>query len=469
MSDGPAEGRPVLAREQVQALTKRVLGFTTLKNADVSVSHTALVVTRMANDQVLSGDDGDELWITFGCSDGRGYSTGVATNQLDDTVLRAIVHQAESILSVGISPAESLNPEEHPVPDALVPVQLWHGDVAEAMRTTRDSTIQDMMRVVLDAGLQAAGFVGLMARAQSVLNKEGMEAYHEETDCEVTMTARSKDGTSSGWGGGAARQWSRINPTEIAERAVYFAKLGMNPVAMEPGRRTAILGPAAVAQLMRFFHQQTDAFDTDNGQTGFSKMPQGNRLGQRVFDPRITISSNPADPDGGYCPYFGAGFGTPAMTWVENGILKNLSYSMSYALQRGKPYSEAPLSFRIAGGPTSVDEMIANCREGIYVNRISSTQAVSQRNGLVTGVTRDGCFYVKDGKIVRPVKNFRVLESPFFFLNRLEAIGPTGRAAFGYTPPNSRYGGGQDWPLRPVIVPPMMVRDFNFNATSTAV
>jgi predicted Zn-dependent protease len=54
---------------------------------------------------------------------------------------------------------------------------------------------------------------------------------------------------------------------------------------------------------------------------------------------------------------------------------------------------------------------------------------------MITGVTRDGCFYVKHGKIERPVKNFRFTDSPWFFLNRIMSLGIAVRAAFGYTPP----------------------------------
>jgi predicted Zn-dependent protease len=93
---------------------------------------------------------------------------------------------------------------------------------------------------------------------------------------------------------------------------------------------------------------------------------------------------------------------------------------------------------------------------------------------MMTGVTRDGCFLVRKGKIERPVKNFRFLVSPFFLLNNLVAMGPTHRAAFGYAPwtrqeENHALGISHDWPRRPMVVPPLMVREFNFNALNDAV
>jgi predicted Zn-dependent protease len=88
-------------------------------------------------------------------------------------------------------------------------------------------------------------------------------------------------------------------------------------------------------------------------------------------------------------------------------------------------------------------------------------------------VTRDGCFYIKNGKIEKSVKNFRILESPHFALNKLLALGPTGRTAFGYAPnawlSHDIWNVGMDWPRRPMIVPPIMVRDFNFSALADSV
>jgi predicted Zn-dependent protease len=181
------------------------------------------------------------------------------------------------------------------------------------------------------------------------------------------------------------------------------------------------------------------------------------------------MNSHPADPEGGYKPYFGSGFATPPLTWVDKGILTDFSYGQM-AMAKGKPYSEIPYSFRLSGGTTSIEEMIANCEEGIYVNQLSSVELISNITGLMTGVTRDGCFLVRHGKIDKAVKNFRILESPFFFMNRIQALGPTARAPFGYTPPApSESPFTVSWPRPPVVAPAMMVSDFNFSALADAV
>jgi predicted Zn-dependent protease len=117
--------------------------------------------------------------------------------------------------------------------------------------------------------------------------------------------------------------------------------------------------------------------------------------------------------------------------------------------------------------------MIAQCERGIYVTRLAGVTVVDRPSGTMSGVTRDGCFLVKDGKIAQPVINFRFYQSPVVSFNNVLALGVPQRVSFGFTPAGG--GGGrfdealQAWPQPPVIVPPMMVQDFNFVALVDAI
>jgi predicted Zn-dependent protease len=84
---------------------------------------------------------------------------------------------------------------------------------------------------------------------------------------------------------------------------------------------------------------------------------------------------------------------------------------------------------------------------------------VDPRTVLFTGLTRDGTFLVENGKITKPVQNFRFNESPIFMLNNLEAMGRPVRVSAS----ESGNAGSA------VVVPPIRVRDFNFTSLSEAV
>lgn len=472
--------RPVMTREQLLSLGQRLLAMSSadIDIVNITVSHTANIITRLAHNRVLTSDDGERLTIQIETMVGGPPVYTVITNQWDDRVLAAGLRQCEALLraSPSYKPDSGMKHEEY-VQDAVAPVQLWHDTTIGAMQTTRETVIPAILDIVRQQKLHAAGFVGLMARSEAVIRKDGsILLYHDETDSELTVTAVSQDGKNIGWGGQAARDWSQIKPAEVTQHAMTMATLGGTPVAVEPGKRTAILTPAAVAQLLRYFAGQWHALNTNQGQTALSKSRMGgNKLRQRIMDQRFTMSSDPTDPAGGYRPYvIWEGVASPAMTWVEHGVLTNLAFNMPwYAMERGTRYAALPNSFRLSGGTTSIEEMIAQCPDGILVNRFSDVDLLDEHTCLLTGVTQGGCFLVRDGKVSKAIKNLRFMTSPFFFLNNVEALGVTERAAFGYTPltqPEYMTSDGfYEWPRQPVIVPPMMVRDFNFSAVADAV
>jgi predicted Zn-dependent protease len=463
----------VLSQERARALGARILRVASADTANIYVYHAVRQVTRIANNRILTGDDGDMLHITINTNFGIKESVTILGNQVDDTSIHDLVTQVEAAARKRAGSSWDPNPIPMHSYD-YVPVNAWHEPTITALREG-PSVLSSLIAPAQQAGLVAAGFVGLTARIMFVMNRDGLDGYFRETDSECTVTVRTKDQQASGWHGQAARDWSRIRPGEVANTALDIARRSIGVRSVEPGRRVAILSQLAVAQLLTQTSYAYDAYNTDNGTTPFSTEPgsaRRNKLQQHVFDSRLTLSSDPADPEGGYCPFFWGGYPTRPMTWVEGGKLINLSYNPLYGAQKGKPYSEIPYSLRMTGGNTTIEQMIAQCQEGIYVNRFSDVQLLDPKTGMMTGVTRDGCFLIKDGKIDRPVKNFRFTDSPWFFLNRIEALGVPGRAAFGYLPPmgGATYEGSPDsWPRRPMIVPPMMVQDFNFTALADAV
>lgn len=102
------------------------------------------------------------------------------------------------------------------------------------------------------------------------------------------------------------------------------------------------------------------------------------------------------------------------------------------------------------GGTASIDDMIKSTKRGILVTRTWYIRSVDPQTLLYTGLTRDGTFFIEDGKIAYPVKNFRFNESPVIMLNNLEALGKPQR-------------------INGNLIPPMKIRDFTFSSLSDAV
>ena len=102
----------------------------------------------------------------------------------------------------------------------------------------------------------------------------------------------------------------------------------------------------------------------------------------------------------------------------------------------------------IAGGDTSVEEMIASTERGILVTRLWYIREVDPYQKIMTGMTRDGTFLIENGKVARGLRNFRFNQNLIELLSNVEALSPAVRAS------------GEE--AFDMVVPAMKVRDFNF-------
>jgi len=469
-----AESSTVISRDDALTLGKKVFAMSQCEHANLMINHQVQMVVRLANGQVLLNNDGESRGIGISAGIGGKYQVSIGLDQLDDTSLKHAVAKLDALAALQPGKLDSFGavPEEPlPIPEA----KLWSDTTARALTTARETALIQMLEPVRSAKLIGAGVLAITAYAQLILYKSGLTAYHRETDTQCMVRARGLDGKSSGWAGAASRDWTRIDPAAVAQRAVEITKLGADPVALEPGRRTAILGPTAVAQLLRAVGLLFDRDSAEDGGTPLSSGQNGGtKMGMRIFDPRLSLSVDLNDPDGSAMPYIGGGYERPSDQWaypltstifVKNGTLVDLPYGTLRGAIHGMPYNRRFATGRLApspGTPTmTIDEMISHCQEGIYVNQLSDVALVDGGSGLLTGVTRDGCFLIKNGKIAKAVKNFRILESPFFIFNKVDAIGTSERACL-----ENEIALGTAFPL---ITPALMVRDFNFSAMSDAV
>ncbi len=102
------------------------------------------------------------------------------------------------------------------------------------------------------------------------------------------------------------------------------------------------------------------------------------------------------------------------------------------------------------GGDASLEDLIKDTKNGILVTRTWYIRTVDPQTLLYTGLTRDGNFLIKNGKIAHPVKNMRFNESPVKMLNTIDALGRPVR-------------------INGNMIPPMRLREFEFTSGSDAV
>jgi len=446
---------PHLGREQAEALCKRVLSFSTADEMRVNVNSGATANTRFAVNQISTAGDNTNVSITVRAVFGK-KAGSATTNRTDDESLRTVVQRAEALARLAPEDPEML-------PELGPQTYLGSSGFASATATLdpagRASAVRSITDPAADAGLVSTGYLEAQTGSTAVATSRGLFAWQEQTAVALTTTVRTTDGTGSGWAGATSHDWSRIRPAELGARAIEKARRSANPVAVEPGRYTVVLEPTAVGNLVQLIAGAAQARAADEGRSFFSKPGGGTKIGMKVVDERVTLLSDPLDPDAYGSTFGGDGLPSKKLTWIENGVVKNLSYDRWWAQQQGAEASSFPGSLRMLGGTTSIEDMIASTERGLLVTRFWYIRPVDPRTILYTGLTRDGTFLIENGRVTRAVKNLRWNESPIFMLNNVEAMGVPVRVSA------SESGG----PGQAVVVPPLKVRDFTFTSLSDAV
>ena len=444
----------VLSRDDARALTTRVLSFSNADQTRVTVTSERTGNTRFADGSITTSGATHDTSVTVTVTFGRRRASS-STNVLDDASLRRTVDLASRLARLAPEDPE-LMPELGP--QTYTAVEAFVEATADLDAEARAEAIGRAIGAASAAGKPAgtifsAGYLEANTLAIAVATSNGLFAYHRTTEADFSVTARTPDGTGSGWAHGGARDWSAVNPEAIGRVAAQKAVASRNPQEIAPGLYTAVLEPQAVNDLIPLLAGALNARNADEGRSAFSKPGGGTRIGEKIADERVTLYSDPADAGLLGRPFDQEGLPLRRMVWIEKGILKNLAYSRFWAQKQGKEPTGSPFfgGLALVGGTKSTDELIAGCARGVLVTHFFYIRSLDPRTVLQTGLTRDGAFLIENGKVTRPLKNFRWNESPLLMLNRLEDIGRPEPTAAGR------------------LMPALRVRDFNFTSLSDAV
>jgi predicted Zn-dependent protease len=304
--------------------------------------------------------------------------------------------------------------------------------------------------------LVAAGFLQDGQSFQAFANSKGNFGYQKASGLDYTCTVRTEDGNGSGWVGRNLGDVDKFDAGQDIDSAVRKATASSGAKALEPGKYTVILEPAAAAGLVSFMMNFFDARQADEGRSFLSKKGGGNKIGEQVYDPRVNFHADPGDADVPVMPWDDDGLPREKMDIVKDGKVVALDYSRYWAQKSGKRAVGTPGNLIMSGGDKSTADLVRGTRKGVLVTRTWYIRMVDPQTVLLTGLTRDGTFYIENGEIKYPVKNFRFNESPVIMLNNIEELGRPIRVQ------------GDESSIA-MMIPPMKLRDFTFTSLSDAV
>lgn len=442
----------ILSEADARALVERIVKWSKAASVLVTVNDGLTSNIRFADNRVTTAGWVQSGSVSILSSFGAKHAS-VQTGDFSGDSLRDAISRSETLAKLAPDDPEVMPPLPQ---QQYHPSNAYFASTASANADARAHAAMSAIAPARQSGVQAAGYLEVRTQASVVGNSAGLFGYHPSTVANYTLTVRTTDRTGSGWSGGEANEWSRLDFPSLARRAIEKANASRNPIAIEPGRYIVVMEPQAVGDLVQLIGNYADARRADEGRSPFTKPGGGNKIGMRVIDPRISILSDPSDPDLRARPFDGNGLPLGRQVWIDHGVLQQLYYSRFWAKKQGRTPTGAPTSFKMTGGEATLDDMIRSTKRGILITRLWYLREVDPRTILYTGLTRDGTFLIEDGKISHAIKNLRFNESPLFLLNNVDMLGRPERLG------GTEQGG-------PIVVPALKAHDFTFTSLSEAV
>lgn len=288
----------------------------------------------------------------------------------------------------------------------------------------------------------------------------------------VELNAKITDDlTRSAWTGASTADFSDIDLTAMTARLRERLAWSRRQVELPAGRYDTILPPSAVADLMIYMGWAMDGRSAHEGRSVFSAPGGGTRLGERLTDLPLTLSSDPGAAELHTSPFlsttlssdsvsvFDNGLPVPRVDWLSGGVINALAYSRASAEEFGGQFTPPPENMFLTGGSsTSVEDLVSTTERGLLLTCLWYIREVDPTSLLLTGLTRDGVYLVEDGTVVGQVNNFRFNESPVDLLRRAREVGAPGRTLCREW---------KDW-FTHTAMPPVRVSDFNMSSVSQA-
>lgn len=436
----------MLQEQEVKKIIEKALSFSKADETSIFLTGGRTGNIRYARNSVSTTGEKENLTLTVTCSFGK-RSGSASTNEFSDVSIEKTVRLAEE--TAQLAPE---NPEYMSVlgPQQYAKSNTYSEQTAKLTASSRADIALGSIKTCIDKKAVAAGYLEDNSLVTAFGNSKGLFGYNRDTNIDFTITARTQDDKGSGFAWQTFNDASLLNSKAATEMAIQKAVASASTIEMPPGKYTVILEPAALVELLNAFMGSLDARNAEEGRSFFSKKGGGTKLGEQLFSEKLTIHSDPSYPGLPGAPFANDGRPQEKVVWVEKGVLKNFNYSRYWAEKKGVKAQPPNSSVIIAEGEQTLEEMIRNTDKAILVTRMFYVRPVDPQSILLTGLTRDGVFYIENGVIKNAVKNFRWNESPVNVFRNLEAIGKAVRVG------NS-------------MIPAIKARDFNFASISDAV
>jgi predicted Zn-dependent protease len=348
--------------------------------------------------------------------------------------------------------------EEVYAPDLIYPVIAKHANAVRRIGQRLTGYIEAQERHDFTVGWSPVGVFDLRQRDHGLTFS-------------VTVDADGAVGSTSGASIYApAPALDQLLGEAIEESSIICAQ-SRHPEPITPGDYTVILHPAAVSDLLNttLYYGLFDQRKIDEGRTFLSRHKASLQFPAEL---RLEHSTSLATPTGYYCDGSLNARLLPSqdLSLIAGGTVCGFYVSPYWAQQQGSkatctPADAPPLVLRateksaLTNNYQQLQDLISQTERGIYVANLWYLRMVSEMDGIITGMTRDGLFEIRDGKLMRPLINMRWHDNPLRMLSAVSGMTASQRL-FGL----SRLAGRNRTML--TSAPALRIENFHFSSVS---
>ncbi|MCL1470234.1 TldD/PmbA family protein [Argonema antarcticum] len=440
----------LIGEDRALSLIDSVIKQSEAEGVFVSLSNNSESLSRFSENQISQNISRTKFNLNITSYFGK-KSASSSTTELDADAIASTLRRSEELARIAPEDPEwvpLLEPQNY---EERTPA--FDETTANLSPLERGKIVQRVCLLSGTTGVDGSGTLSTEASLIAIGNSKGLRACNQGTEADFSFTARIDDGSS--WGNRTAWAINSLPIETLTEQLIEKAISSRQPRELSPGKYPVILDAAAFADLLSWVIWNLDARAADEGRSFMSSTdekgkPAGNRLGETMFSPLIQVQRNPAHPLLQSGTFFGDGLSNNYLEIIKDGATKTLSYSRYWALQKTQEPTGAMYPFVMSGTERSLAELIAQTERAILVSRAWYVQYVNPRTLEVTGMTRDGTFWIEDGRISYPIKNFRFNQSIPEMLRDVDAISTV-----------QRFGSS--------VVPGVRVKEFNFSSITDSV
>jgi len=448
----------VATRDEVDAQLDTALAASDAEQTEVLYLGGDEALTRFATNQIHQNVREHDASIQVRVIDAQ--RTGVAsTNRLDAAGLRDVVERA-ALIARRAAP----NPKAGELPEAdgrqADPEAGFVSATAEATPELRAEGARAVIAAGMAQGLQASGSFATGVTTMAVANSRGIHARHTTTRTRLVtvMMDGFASGAASGYANAGSPDVRDIDAEALGIEAASKGAQMRGAGELEPGEYPVILEEYAVAGLLEYL--SFIGFSGLAHEEGRSFM----ELGQRVMGDNVGIWDDGHDTSGFPSPIDFEGVTRQRVDLVTGGVATAVVHdaatgqrsgtgSTGHALPAPNTFGPMAGNLFMAPGETPRAELIGGVRSGVWVTRFHYLNPVHPKRAILTGMTKDGTFLIENGKLARPLLNFRFTQSIPEAFSAIQALSHETRVL-----PGEFFGGYR--------VPALHIGSFNFTGVT---